>query len=544
MSVKSEAIEVFKDAGRTSLTLFKIMIPVSIIVKILSIYGVVDILANYLTPVMGIVGLPGDFGLVWGTTMITNIYGGMVVFFNLSLQNSYSVAQVTALATMMLIAHTFPIEVRIAQKEGIELDKIPVKLKKRKKRSKRRNQNIRKKRLTRKAIEIYKKRIQNLITFKQGSNVNYKKQHYTNLLFHMTNKDDYAENGSDTLREKFLGYGMRCPSCNKYIPAFAFNFIEDDTENKVICPRCNKIFRLSPQAQTMFHHLKKFSLEDIQRLYFRVLEAIWIEARKYNVFNSKNVTLAIDCTSRLCYGSSNTPGTHSTEDDKDKICYRFITVSIVENGKRFVLMAIPFTRLNTKCKLVKDLLLYARKKVKIGLVLFDKGFYSEQMIKTLDSLRLFYVILMPKNKKIKKMIKRTNPPTFQSNYEMKSVVHTVVLNNYVNRKGEEGITAYATNLPMAESDIEGSAERVSALYRKRWGIETGYRIIKHSFGLRTTSRDFRIRLFYFLFSTIVYNLWILIDILVWIDLMGEVGAYHQVKSKYFRALICIIDPGG
>jgi len=127
---------------------------------------------------------------------------------------------------------------------------------------------------------------------------------------------------------------------------------------------------------------------------------------------------------------------------------------------------------------------------------------------------------------------------------MKSVVHTVVINTFIDRKGEEKIMAYATNLPLDESDIEGSAERVSSLYRKRWGIETGYRVIKYSFGLRTTSRDFRIRLFYFLFSTIVYNLWILIDTIVWKDLMGIVGDYHQVTSKYFRALICIIDPGG
>ena len=119
MSFASETKEVFKDACKTSLTLFKILIPVSIIIKILSIYGIVEILAGYLSPVMNVVGLPGDFGLVWGTAMLTNIYGGMIVFFNLSLVNSYSVAQVTILATMMLIAHTFPVEIRIAQKAGV-----------------------------------------------------------------------------------------------------------------------------------------------------------------------------------------------------------------------------------------------------------------------------------------------------------------------------------------------------------------------------------------------------------------------------------------
>jgi spore maturation protein SpmB len=68
---------------------------------------------------MGLIGLPGDFSIVWATTMITNIYGGMIAFFHLSLSNTYTVAQVTILSTMMLIAHTLPVEVRIAQKAGV-----------------------------------------------------------------------------------------------------------------------------------------------------------------------------------------------------------------------------------------------------------------------------------------------------------------------------------------------------------------------------------------------------------------------------------------
>ena len=69
---------------------------------------------------MQIVGLPGEFGLVWATAMVTNIYGAMVVFFNISIQNSYTVAQVTVLALMMLVAHTLPIEVSITKKAGIK----------------------------------------------------------------------------------------------------------------------------------------------------------------------------------------------------------------------------------------------------------------------------------------------------------------------------------------------------------------------------------------------------------------------------------------
>lgn len=121
MNVSAQLKETFRDACSTTFTLLKIMIPISIIVKLLSYYGLVEVIGKYLSPVMNVVGLPGEFSLVWATAMITNIYGGLVVFFNLSLINTYSVAQVTVLACMILVAHTLPIEARIAQKAGVRL---------------------------------------------------------------------------------------------------------------------------------------------------------------------------------------------------------------------------------------------------------------------------------------------------------------------------------------------------------------------------------------------------------------------------------------
>jgi len=121
MSLSSEIKETIKDTGSTYFFLLKIMIPISIIVKILEEYGAIELIGENLTPAMGVVGLPGEFGLVIATAMITNIYGALLVFFALSLQYTYTVAQVTILACIMLIAHTLPVEARIAQKAGVRL---------------------------------------------------------------------------------------------------------------------------------------------------------------------------------------------------------------------------------------------------------------------------------------------------------------------------------------------------------------------------------------------------------------------------------------
>ena len=119
--MKEEIATTFHEAVAVTITLLKIMIPLSIIVHVLTIFGIVDRIGQVLYPLMSFVGLPGELGLVWGTAMITNIYGGLLVFFTLSQTDSYSAAQITVLATMILIAHTLPIELRIAQRAGVRL---------------------------------------------------------------------------------------------------------------------------------------------------------------------------------------------------------------------------------------------------------------------------------------------------------------------------------------------------------------------------------------------------------------------------------------
>ena len=53
----------FREALNVALPLFRIMIPMIIVVKILKEMGAIDILGQWLAPVMGIVGLPGSMGL-------------------------------------------------------------------------------------------------------------------------------------------------------------------------------------------------------------------------------------------------------------------------------------------------------------------------------------------------------------------------------------------------------------------------------------------------------------------------------------------------
>ncbi len=102
-----------------SYDLFKLMIPVIILVKMIQELGGIEYISAALGPVMDLVGLPASMGLVWATTMIVNMYGGMIIFVTMPQAETLSVAQVTVLGTMMLMAHSLPIEGRISQKAGI-----------------------------------------------------------------------------------------------------------------------------------------------------------------------------------------------------------------------------------------------------------------------------------------------------------------------------------------------------------------------------------------------------------------------------------------
>ncbi|NLC71232.1 MAG: hypothetical protein GX751_07735 [Desulfuromonadaceae bacterium] len=117
-SVAAECRRLLGQTAKTCFDLFKITVPISILVKILSDAGAIGFLGSFLSPVMDLVGLPGSMGLVWAAGLMTNLYGALVVFASLAAEAALTVAQVTVLTTMLLIAHALPVELRIAQMAG------------------------------------------------------------------------------------------------------------------------------------------------------------------------------------------------------------------------------------------------------------------------------------------------------------------------------------------------------------------------------------------------------------------------------------------
>ncbi len=102
-------------------SLVKIMVPILLIVRFVELMGWIEALGLMIQPIMVLVGLPGETGLVWMAAMASNIYTGMAVFYQLGMADQLTVAQVSVLGLMILLAHGLPVEVAIARATGVSV---------------------------------------------------------------------------------------------------------------------------------------------------------------------------------------------------------------------------------------------------------------------------------------------------------------------------------------------------------------------------------------------------------------------------------------
>ena len=75
--------EVLMDAVHVSFDFFKVLIPMSIAMKILAELDWIGDPALPLEPVMQLTGLPADLGIAWATGIMVNFYSALIVFIGL-----------------------------------------------------------------------------------------------------------------------------------------------------------------------------------------------------------------------------------------------------------------------------------------------------------------------------------------------------------------------------------------------------------------------------------------------------------------------------
>jgi len=248
-------------------------------------------------------------------------------------------------------------------------------------------------------------------------------------------------------------------------------------------------------------------------------EKIYSILRKMRIPFSK-VTIAIDFTDKLYYGNKNDRGVVGTKHQRGtSYCFRYITLSIVIGEAKIALIALPVKPFSDKAKLVDELLTWAERKVRISLVLLDRGFFTKKVIKVLEKHQLKFLLPVPKNKLVKKTIREAHKSKeLVTTYEFKQkkkivgsfTIFFVLDPDCKKREIWKRYHAFGTNLPVNDLTRENIAE----VYRKRWGIETSYRVEKHDFLAETTSKSYEFRLFLFLVALILYNFWMILRCII------------------------------
>jgi len=213
---------------------------------------------------------------------------------------------------------------------------------------------------------------------------------------------------------------------------------------------------------------------------------------------SKPLTLAVDWHDIMYYGDPKAEGVVGTvRKSGSNRAYRFGTISVLLNGQRLTLAATPML---DRCILwhVKHLLeCVFELGVTIKLVLFDRGYFSTALIRYLDDAGIKYIMHIPwHGEPLKAGVDRMYTTTTHKRTGFEQATFRLVT-----LRQKDKLLVFATNTSL-------KSRRLRKTFRKRWGIETSYRMIG-MFLAKTTSKRYRLRLLYFFLAVVLYNLWVL-----------------------------------
>ncbi|KXA99144.1 hypothetical protein AKJ48_01070 [candidate division MSBL1 archaeon SCGC-AAA261O19] len=293
----------------------------------------------------------------------------------------------------------------------------------------------------------------------------------------------------------------------------------------------------SPHPNSILYRVRKLELQEILNQFNSAVECTIREVRKRGMLRGR-IDLAIDTTEWLYYGDENDPMVVKTRHrNGTNKAYRFATVNILINGERFTLKAIPMTQFTPREKILGELLDYAEKIVRIGIIYVDRAFFTVDCIRILQEKNVKFLMPAIKNKRVKGEMMSGVPRIVDFEYGVNRK-DSVKFKLVVVEDEEKTSRAFATNLQVETV----RAQELFELYSKRWGIETSYRV-KSCLRPKTTSKNYEVRLFYFMFSVCLYNLWVLVNLLAGTRIGKDFGGL-LVTAKMFCAAMCFPASAG
>jgi hypothetical protein len=284
-----------------------------------------------------------------------------------------------------------------------------------------------------------------------------------------------------------------------------------------------------PHGDTHLRAIKQFDPKDIIEG-FNVASDHLLSAIASEVSFRRPVTAAIDITTVPYYGEVDGMRMVSGTKEGDQRAFKFATLSIVGQNVPFILAVEPIRESsewddnpsNQIHRVVRRLVQQAQEHVQLETVLCDREFDSRHVFQTLSNLGVNYLIPKRLTSTEQEAIEKMKDDGEKVAVESASV-HVETGSHpmrflYVPAKKGEGTAVFATNLRVGPDEAESFCRR----YRGRWQIENEYKSIKNDFLAKTSSKDYRVRLFYFVFAVLLYNIWRLTDFLLKASVDGAI----------------------
>lgn len=237
-----------------------------------------------------------------------------------------------------------------------------------------------------------------------------------------------------------------------------------------------------------------------------------------NLFDWKNkeFVLAFDYTDEEFYGEVQGLDIHGWKKSSAiSGKFKFLTCSVISDDipEKIPLLSVPIQIGHYKSQVISYMLSLIKPYIgSIELIVFDRGFYDKDLMYELIQLDYPFLIFVPKSKDKKEILypleegdkftlfweNEVNKDKSNTKFEY---FLTFMKQIYSKRADTYFDWVFATNIDTIKLD-----EMVKT-YRKRWRIETGFRVQDEA-RIKCKSKEMKIRYFLFMFQQMLQTQWV------------------------------------
>ena len=266
------------------------------------------------------------------------------------------------------------------------------------------------------------------------------------------------------------------------------------------------------KADTLYRRIKESPISMTTYAYLNYIKRLSTKLK----LNEKEVILAFDYTDEDFYGDVQGFDIHGwTGKDAVTGKFKFLTCSIIseEIPEKIPLISIPIMIGHYKSSVILHCLSLIKEYIgKINLILFDRGFYDKDLMYEMTKLNYPYLIFVPRHKDKKEIL-----------YPMKIDEQVAIYNNFTVNKNQskysgENILIFLKQIydpklgknldwVFATNVEEVLLENIISTYKKRWRIETQFRVQDEA-RIKCKSKEMKIRYFLFMFEQMLQTIWI------------------------------------